>query len=181
MTLISPITSDPVRNWVAMNNNNCDEIDAVIGPNTVQSYVPGFMGTGSTQPNLGNTGTITGVFYVQFETVFTWGFFRFGGSGINMGNGSFNITLPFICDASMQEDPDSGHGAIIGNAVCRDESSTANRQTCVVQLTGGNVVIFDLQAGGASSRAAGGAGGGRPFAWADGDAIHWAASYKIGV
>lgn len=178
--MIDPVLSDLLRNWPSQNELNMNEVDQLVGPLGIQTYIPVLTAL-TTNPNLGTTGQITGFHYTILDIVVSWGFFRFGGAGINSGESTYLVTIPFVADNSLRAAADSGDGIHLGSGIVRDESNTSARQTCIVQLRDTSHIQFNLEAGQTTSRAVSGTSGGIPIVFADGDAVAWGIRYKKGL
>src|SRR5260370_37137024 len=94
LSLQTPAGINFIKDWSSQNAVNCDLMDAYAGPYAIQTYVP-ILTAVTTNPVLGSTGTITGFYYRLFDQIYTWGEFKFNGTGSNKGAGTYIITLPF--------------------------------------------------------------------------------------
>lgn len=166
-----------VRNFPAVHGINMDELDRWIGTVGPTSYNPVFGAVaGEAQPNIGDTGSSTGLWYRLLDMVFVYGIVVWGGSGIDPGSGSnwFTVTLP-VAALDLDVSVSTGAGACVGQAHVRDNSAiAAGSQTATVQLNTTTTAIFNTETG-VSQRAF------RhdiPIVWADGDRIVWSAFYR---
>jgi hypothetical protein len=178
LPLIDPIGGDFLKAWPGQNEHNLDLIDAKCGPPGVLTYIP-VLTAAVTNPNLGTTGEIKGFYYLVLDFVFSWGYFKFGGSSINSGDSTYIVTLPFAADPIYIENSDAGNGFQLGNGIIYDDSSGTNRQPCVVQLRDSTHIFFNQYMEGTSStRSVSGSSGGIPIVWATGDYLTWQVRYK---
>lgn len=169
-----------VRNFPDVYGINLDDIDNHIGTTGPFSYNPTFGAVpGTAQPNIGDAGTSTGIWYRMLDMVAVYGLVLWSGSGIDPGSGNnwFTVTLP-VAALDLDVSIATGAGACIGQAHCRDDSAiSAGSQTGTVQLHTTTTAIFNTEQG-PTERAF------RhdiPFTWATGDRITWSAFYRAAV
>jgi len=182
MTLINPVAGDPLRNWPIQNENNCNTIDTRVGSLAIQTYIPVITGSNE-NPNLGSTGVIAGFYYLIFDIVYTWGYFRFGGTGIDPGVGTYIVTTPFTMDSQFRVADTSGDGVQLGTGIVYDSSDVTKRQPCIVQARTLEQIQFNLGAEistqtRAVSGEVSGSPGGVPLTWAADEGVNWTARYK---
>lgn len=183
LNLEAPIGSNFIKDWPDQNAVNCNEIDAYAGPcllsDGLQDYTPVLTAT-VTNPTLGTGGTLIGKYYRIFDQIYSWGEFRFGTGG-NVGNGTYRISLPFrartlISDGSIFDTP-----IPVGNGIAFQVANDSNRQPLIASLGTENHLVFTVRMGlGGSTR---GVTHNNPFAWtgapAPADGIQWGIKYKV--
>lgn len=174
LPLISPNSSNFIKDWPAQNAINCDLIDNYAGSYGVQSYTPVFNAV-TTSPVLGTGGFVNGFYYQIFDQIFTWGEFRFG-TGFSPGSGNFEVTLPFDAHFIANSDTNMGNGPIIGNCRVWNNTTDSSKQPGLVQLRTISQMMFGIRFDTASAVRAMGAG--IPFTWAAGDGISWFCKYQ---
>lgn len=64
------------------------------------TYTPALTAS-TTNPNLGSTGTASGLYFQLGKMVLFVAEFKFNGSGVSVGSGTFAISLPVAADSSM--------------------------------------------------------------------------------
>jgi len=176
LSLVTPIGSNFIKDFPSQNAVNCNIIDAYAGPYAIQTYTP-LLTAVTTNPVLGSTGTITGFYYSIFDQIYTWGEFKFNGTGSNKGAGTYIVTLPFKAKTVFPPSGFSGEGPILGSGMTYQVSSAVGRQPITVQLQTANTMMFNIKAdSGFGSRAVSGTD--IPFAWANGDGVKWTARYQ---
>lgn len=183
LPLIGPVGTDFIKDWPFQNQINCDLIDAAAGPNSLVSHplgtytpiwtaltTPGSLATTVTSAN------IFGYYYMLFDMVYTWGYFRFG-TGFSVGSGTYTVTLPFQVKSTITQSNNMGGTSILGNAYIWDESAAAARQPANVQVRADRLsLMFGMRmgSGAASSEVTAVA----PITWAIDDGISWHARYQ---
>ncbi len=177
LNLITTLDNNFVKDFPSQNTVNCNLIDAYAGPYAVQTYTPAFTGLTS-NPSIGSTGVLRGFYYTLFDQVYTWGEFKFNGTGSNKGSGTYSISLPFNVKSSIAPSGVPGAGPILGNAVAIRASVATDRQPMVAQLRTVNTIVFaiHINSGVTLSRFAN--GDDVPFAWANTDGIKWNVRYQ---
>src|SRR5512138_12065 len=176
--LVTPIGSNFLKDWPEQNAINCDLLDNFAGPNCLRThssgqYLPIFTAS-NTNPTLGGTNEIKGYYYRIWNMVYTWGYFRFG-TGFNVGNGDYIISLPFKVDTNLGISFNLGRTPILGNGFAWDESAAGSRQPLTVHMRTDQSIQFGFRGNsGASSYAASNT---LPLTWAIDDGIYWAAQY----
>jgi len=182
LSLESPIGSDFMKNFPALNTVNCDDIDNYAGPclvtHPIQTYVPALTSAGTT-PVLGTGNTLVGKYYKIFDQIFTWGEFRFGTTGASAGTGAFRISLPFKAKTNISSGNPFTVPISVGSAHAFNTAADTSRQPMVTQLASPDYIVFSIKmaTGGASKFA----GNLIPFTWAvgsPGDGIMWSAHYQ---
>lgn len=174
LSLITPVSSNFIKDWVSQNEINCDLIDDYAGPYTIQSYTPILTAT-TTTPSLGTGGVITGSYYRLFNMIYTWGEFRFK-TGFSVGSGAFEISLPFPAKTIATPQLTAGQGPIVGTARLWNNSSGGLRQPAIAQLRSTTKITFNIKfLSGETSRVV---GSGTPFhPWAIDDGVNWFVRY----
>lgn len=131
---------------------------------TADTYTPSLTAT-ATNPNLGDTGTATGWWQRNGHFISGGAIFQFSGSGVSGGTGLYQISLPFDADASaMIINTAFGQASVLGAALLRDNSTSANSTTGICFLRTSTVIGIALDGGL-------GVDADDPFIWAAGDAI----------
>src|SRR4051812_20043933 len=139
--LISPVGTNFIKDWVAQNEVNCDEIDNFAGPicltsDAIGQYTP-ILTASTTNPVLG-TGEIKGFYYNIWDMVYCWGYFKFG-TGFSVGSGTYLISLPFTAANSNGFSSSLGLSDIVGNGYAWDDSTLASRVNVTVSITSTNM------------------------------------------
>ena len=168
--LITPQGPDFIKNWPFQNKVNCDNIDAFVGLQSVQAYTPIF--TAEFGGLALGTGTLTGWYFSIFNTVYSWGEFRFG-TGMAAGSGFYEITLPFLPAPNYVANLNTGKGSLIGTCRIWQNSTISNRQSGTVQLRASNKVMFNLRVNSGARSVS----NTFPFAWTTLDGISWSVTY----
>lgn len=181
--LIVPDENEPVRNFVLTNEFNQNSLDMLIGSTQLQSYAPTFSSiSGTTAPNIGDTGTVTGVWIPVFGMIYGYVLIHWSGSGIDPGSGNnyFIISLPVAVHPDLVEFIHSGsswssRSPAVGSAFLRDNSSlSVNSQTATVQLYDNLNVALITERGNSHRPVV----HDDPFTWADGDRISCSFRYR---
>lgn len=155
LSLTSPVGSDFIKDFPAVNEINCDLIDAFAGPclttHALTAWTPQL--TGSTaNPSLGN-GSIKGYYYRIFDQIYIWAEFRFGSGGGTFGTGTFIVSIPFPAKGNMGFYGGSiGEAPPIGVGSIWDDNSDAGKQMLSVHLRTANTLMFGVKIGGVTSR-----------------------------
>lgn len=178
LALTSPVAADFIKDFPAVNEVNCDLIDAFAGPclitHALQSWVP-ILTASTSNPTLGTGGTIKGYYYKIFDQIYIWAEFRFGTAGISAGSGSYIISLPFPAKGNMGfyggsigETPPVGVGSIW------DDTTDLGKQMLSVHLRTSTSVMFGVKMGGVTGRELSSS---NPITWAINDGITFSARY----
>lgn len=183
VSLLTPQGSNFIKDFVGQNAHNCDQIDAYAGPcltsHPLQTYTPELTGD-TTNPVLGTGGFIRGFYYQIFDQIYTWGEFRFGSSGFNIGMGLYAVSLPFAANNTMGVTNTPGSAPIVGSGSTYDDSSNAGRLPLTVHLrTASTQLFFGIRMNSGSSfrelREAG------HITWAANDGVTWFARMQRAV
>lgn len=104
-----------------------------------QTYTPTLISTG-TQPNIGSTGTLYGVWWRSGRKIAVWVYLQFNGTGVNGGSGSIAISLPFPIDQTLHN-----FGGLLDSSVYGVATIHAVSVPIVLGATAivGNVSIFN--------------------------------------
>src|SRR5438045_1348862 len=104
LDLFSPVGANFIKDWPAENTNNCEAIDAFAGAcllgQPLTSYTPQ-LSANAVDPVLGVGGFIRGYYYRIWDQIYSYGEFRFGSSGTNLGSGSYLVSVPLPADISI--------------------------------------------------------------------------------
>ena len=148
VSLITPGSSNFIKDWPGQNAHNMDEIDEYAGPcltsHPLQSYTP-ILKADTTDPVLGTNGFIRGHYYTIFDQVYTWGEFRFGTAGINAGMGLYYVTLPFPVNNLLGYTNTPASAPIVGSASAFDADNNANRLPMTCHIRASNQLFFGLR------------------------------------
>jgi len=163
-----------------LNRFTKDMFDWLLSHREPQVYTPQLIAS-TLNPNLGSTGTATGLYWRDPITGWVHGHFliAFGGAGVSAGEGTYIISLPTPA-RGFQFGGSAARSDIWGMWTARDQSTTTlnSRQGLIVRSSttsgpgGVGQVILSLLDGSTTfvNHAA-------PFAWADGDTIAGTFSY----
>lgn len=178
LALLSTLGSNFIKDFPAANTANCDSIDTYAGPCTVGAALTGYtpqLHATSSDPILGTGGFTRGYYYRIWDAVYTWGEFRFGSAGTNIGSGNYFITLPLPADISVVGATSFPGGAsLVGNGLLWDQSTDSGKRPLVAQLRSGTDLQFHFPVGETSEVVASGSA----VTWTNGDGVSWFASYK---
>ena len=179
LSLVSPVGANFIKDWSGQNTINCDLIDAYAGQSVIgfglTGYTPSLSAT-TTAPTLGTGGFIRGYYYRIWDQIYSWGEFRFGTTGMNVGNGNYGISLPLAADVGVVgASPNSGSGAAIGNGLLWDASANSGKRPLLVQLKDSVTIEFYHPVGDAGLNHV---YSGSPVTWTNGDGISWFVQYK---
>jgi hypothetical protein len=150
LTLVSPNTSNFVKDFPGQNAVNCDRIDAAAGPIALRtsplavSFTP-TLTADVTNPVLGTGGFTKGWYYQIFDQIYLWAEFRFGTAGFSFGTGMYIMNLPFAANNLMGTSNTPGRAATIGDGALFDSSSSAGRLPLTVHLRNSNEVFFGVR------------------------------------
>lgn len=127
------------------------------------SWVPALTALGG-NPNLGSTGVALGKHCIIGGTVHAQGRFAFGGTGITVGSGEYQVALPVAAK-------DAAESHLYGSAWLFDTSAAlTSLAACLVQGTG----VFNFRHHGGASVVTSAA----PWTWASGDQIRFQLEYE---
>lgn len=179
LSLFSPVGANFIKDWPAENTTNCNTIDTAAGPcllaQPLTTYAPVLKST-TTDPILGVGGIIRGFYYRVWDQIYSWGEFRFGSSGINIGSGPYIISLPVPADISLVGATSFPGGAsTVGNGLLWDNSTDAGKRPLVCQLRDDSNIQFHHPTGDAGSELV---NSGSPVTWTNSDGISWAIAYR---
>lgn len=179
LSLITPASSEFIKNFPSNNEINCDRIDAYakacLTSHPLKTYTP-VLTASTTNPILGTGGVLLGYYYEIFNQIYTWGAFSFG-TGFDRGVGSYDISIPFqakvtsIVGGALAINP-----IPVGTGLVYDLSDTTQRQPVTANLRTSTLLTFQVRMGsaGASRRV----GDFVPITFAQGDGIIWSARYQ---
>lgn len=180
-TLVTPIGSNFIRDFVAQNTINCDRIDEFAGPcltsDALNTYTPTLFGV-TTAPVIGSGGgAVNRAYYYQiFDQIYVWGELKFGSSGASFGSGIWSIGLPFTARSVVGASTTLGSSPIVGTGSIFEDSGTTDRRPLTVHLRTTSQVMFGIKMGsGFGSREVSNT---IPIAWTAGDGLQWCARYK---
>lgn len=180
LSLISPPSSNFVKDFPGQNATNLDRIDDYAGPSALasplQSFSPTLTGS-TTDPVLGTGGINRAHYYEIFDQIYAWGEFRFGTAGINIGSGAYIINLPFVADtANFIPNAILGSAPVVGTAALMDASLNAGRFPLLVHLRTPSSIYFSVRlTSGLVQRDVRESG---MITWAINDGITWNARFK---
>lgn len=179
ITLNSPVGSNFIKDWPALNATNCDIIDDAAGPCLVGQpltpYTPVLKGT-TTDPVLGTNGILHGFFYRAWDQIYCWGEFRFGTAGINIGSGVYTVSIPAAADGSLIGSTSfPGGGSVVGNGIVWDASTDSGKRPLVAQLRDNFTLQFMHPTGDSGSELI---NSGSPVTWTFSDGVSWSVAYK---
>jgi hypothetical protein len=179
LPLLTPAGANFLKDFPAQHAVDMDLIDAYTGQaltsHSLQTYTPLLEGT-TGNPVLGTGGLIRGFYYRIFDQIYTWGEFRFGTAGIDVGSGIYTITLPFAANLVNGSSTGFDFSPIIGSGSTYDDSSNAGRLPLTVHLRGTDKMQFGLRTNsGSANRELRSAG---YTTWAVSDGVTWAARYQ---
>lgn len=179
LDLISPVGSNFLKDFPAQNATNCDRLDTLAGQaltsHSLSTYTPVLKGS-TTDPTLGTGGYTLGVYYRIWDWVYTWGEFRFGTAGINVGSGIYSVTLPFNADNNyVSSNATPARGSILGESLVWDDSTDSGKRPGVCQLSDVNTIVFYRPIGDTNSEFIYSGG---PITWAINDGVAWSARYR---
>jgi hypothetical protein len=173
-----------IKDFPDQNSVVCNRIDEYAGPclvtHPIQTYTP-ILTASTTNPVLGTSSTLVGMFYTLFDQVFTWGEFRFG-TGASVGSGIYEVTLPFRAKTLIGIGPTGGYTSApsVGNGTVFDESADSGRQPVTTVLRSVDKLSFLVRMGTAGASRA--VSNNIPFAWtgapAPADGVFWCARYQ---
>lgn len=134
LDLIKPDRQEPVRSWPWQNLRNSIILDNKVKTQFL-SYTPELTAS-TTNPVLGTGGLITAN-YIRLANrlIILYGRFKFGTSGINIGNGSYLFSLPIQADTGLHNISSQRAFDIVGRWAYRDNNVTANRHTGSVEIS----------------------------------------------
>lgn len=138
--LAKPDESEVAKNWTHATKLAEDNNLIIIDKTDVDylTYVPTFIGS-SSNPNIGNTGTISGE-YIDFQgIVIGMVAVLISGSGIANGSGIYGVSLPFVVDPVMHTVESAlanapGAASIIGEGYLTDSSVVDRSGTVAVDV-----------------------------------------------
>lgn len=176
--LVSPVSSDFIKDWPFQNGVNCDRIDEYAGSSCltthpIGTYTPALTG-GSSDPALG-AGEIKGYYYKIFDQIYSWGHFKFG-SGFSAGSGDYIISLPFKVKTLIPISANIARTPVIGNALLWDESLATVRQPLTCQLRSTTTIEFGTRKTTAATNIL--VSNSYPITWAIDDGIKWMVRYQ---
>lgn len=181
LSLISPVSSNFIKDWPAQNEVNCDRIDEFAGAQCLTGHPLGLytpvLSASVTAPTIGTgAGAIQGYYYKIFDQIWVWAYFRFG-TGFNAGSGVYSMSLPFTAKTlNIQPNVTMGGGPIVGEGFVWDDSSSPARQPVSVQLRTTTTVQFGLRmTSGAVTRDMTNIA---PITWAQDDSFKFFARYQ---
>jgi hypothetical protein len=181
---IVPDEHENVRNWTFTNQLNQDLLDRLIGNPDLQAYAA-VLGSvqGTTPPNIGDAGSVSGLWIKIFGIVYAYVLVQFGGAGIDPGSGNnyFTISLPVAAHPELVELLHPGESSwasrspAIGSAFLRDSSAVStNAQTALVQLRTAQTAVLITERS-ITSRVVDGE---NPFVWNTNDRISAFMEYR---
>lgn len=174
ITLITPLGSNFLKDFPGQNAVNMDRVDAYAGEcltsDSLISFTPILGGT-SGNPDLGVGGFNRAHAYRIFDTLFMWGEFRFGTSGINVGGGIYTMDLPFTINNILGTSNDFPYSPVIGTGTTFDADSNAGRLPLTVHMRTASQLQFGIRMNsGSANRELRSAG---YVTWAINDGINW--------
>ena len=174
--LVNAIGSNFLKDWPERNAVSCEDIDAYAGPSlrsdALQTYTPALTAS-TTDPALGATGTIKGIYFKIFDQIYTWGEFRFK-TGFSAGTGTYIVTLPFPAKTLTNPATVIGKGPILGSGHLWDASAAATRQPLLVQLRTSTQIMFGARNNGSTREV----DNLSLITWAVDDGISWFVRYQ---
>lgn len=180
MTLVqnTPLPSNFIKDFPSVHAVNMDALDSFAGPcltsHPLQTYTPQLTALTS-NPVLGTGGLIRGFYYTIFDQVFTWGEFKFGTSGINVGSSTYLISLPFIANSVLGANTNLAKAPVVGNGFTFDNDLATTRQPVTAHLRTTSLLMFALKMDNGTGRVL---AHNNPVAWAVNDGFMWSARYK---
>lgn len=148
ITLVTPDSSNFLRQFPGQNEVNLDRVDEYAGPclttHPLTAFTPN-LSADVTAPTLGVGGTNLGYMYRIFDQLYMWGQFRFGSSGINAGSGLYLLNLPFQVNSVLGASTTMGENPVIGTGTVHDNSSNAGRMPLTVHLRTTSQLVFGIR------------------------------------
>lgn len=180
LNLQTPIGSNFLKDFPQQNAVNCELEDAYAGPclitDPIQTYTPQLTAS-VTNPVQGAGGTLFGRYYRIFDQIVTWGEFRFGASGFNVGSGIYRISLPFPAKSLVASGNPYSTYIPVGIGVTFQVASVSGRMPLVVNLGSPDFLVFTLKQA-AGSREMTNAFPYVPVTGSPGDGFMWSARYQ---
>lgn len=169
-----------LRNFPAAHTTTADALDAKFADANPTNFVPVLRAT-TTDPDLGNGGTIEGKYVTVLDMVIAWGSWSFGSSP-DVGSGTYYIELPiplkFGNSKSMYSSGFPGRGMILGTAFAI--STRPKLATCQIRLIASLPQPSQLQFNSADSSGSSifaAWSHDTPFSWSPGTQANWNACY----
>jgi hypothetical protein len=182
LSLITPIGSNFLKDWPAQHGVTSDRIDDYAGPCLTSHQLTDYtavLTASTTNPTPGTGSLMTAKYYKIFDQIYTWGEFRFGAAGFNVGAGVYRISLPFKAKTLISTNNPFDSPIPVGTGQVYQVAADGNRQCVAVHLGSPDFLVFTVRMGTAGGSR--GMGATIPFAWASGspgDGFQWSARYQ---
>lgn len=148
LPLQAPVGSNFLKDFPQQNAVNCELIDAYAGPclvsDAIQTYTPNLTAS-TTNPVQGTGGTLFGRYYKIFDQIWTWGEFRFGAAGFNVGLGTYRISLPFPAKSLIAVGNPYATPIPVGMGETFQVASVSGRMPLIANLGSPDYLIFSLK------------------------------------